>query len=68
MEIMGLVFLFVVLAGGYSFVQRQREREREKRLEKHRDPTLAGLEVDAVIAQSRREANALRWMRDHNRL
>ncbi len=67
MELVGLVVLLVVLAGGYSCVQRQRERELEKRLEKLRDPTLAGLEVDAAIAQGRREADALGWLRDHNR-
>ena len=65
---MELIFVLLLIGGltfGYQAYQQHRERELEKRLETMKDPTLASIEVDRMIAQSRRDADILGKIRDH---
>ena len=65
---MELLFILLLIGGltfGYQAYQQHRERELTNRLEEMKDPALASVEVDRMIAQSRRDADFLGKIRDH---
>lgn len=65
MEIVLILLLIGGLTFGYQAYQQHRENELAKRLEDLKDPTLASVEVDRLIAQSRRDTDILGKIRDH---
>lgn len=65
MELLLIVLLIVGLTFGYQAYQQHRENVLAGRLEEIKDPTIASVEVDRMIALSRRDADFLGRMRDH---
>jgi hypothetical protein len=65
MEILALILLVVLLVFGYPWYQDRRERQLAERLERLREAGVASVEVDAAIAQSKREADTLSRLGGH---
>jgi len=69
MEILALILLVGLLFFGYPWYQERRERQLAERLEKMRESCMVSVtvsvEVDAAIAQAKREADLLGSLRYH---